>query len=512
MLYHLERDGLMSFPIGGIRRWGVALGMTASLVVGAEVCSAVDGPARVILAAQKPQKKKVAPKKGDDAMSKDEMAPAPAAKSGKPPTASGDGQLSFKKDIAPILVANCAGCHTGNGQGVRNGKLDMATFEKLMAGGKRGKDIVGGDPDASHLVQMIQGNETPKMPPNNGQRGFSEEAATKVETWVKQGAKLDAGLSATDPIASYAATLDDLRKAELSKLSPEERDKVAEATGRERWKKATKVEPEVNQAKGGHFLLLSNLPKERATKLLQVMEAQFTLANKFLSTGRATALLPAEKLSLYVFKDQSSFVEFVRAVENQEVEPGEQARAKLGVETPYLVAVDPANGGEEVSQAPSKKGSRNKKKAEESVGGPERTLAGLLTEQLVSAAANKVGKPPRWVSLGLGAFVASNLEAGSPYYRNLRKETAENFRIGWQVKANEALGGEAKPETLRAIGFSMFEWMAANGSPAVIANFVQIMLEGQGKLDDAIGNCLNMSRQEFLDGSGLWLAERYGRL
>ena len=50
-------------------------------------------------------------------------------------------------------------------QGVRDGKLDMSTFEKLMAGGKRGKDIVGGDPEGSTLVQMIKGEETPKMPP-----------------------------------------------------------------------------------------------------------------------------------------------------------------------------------------------------------------------------------------------------------------------------------------------------------------------------------------------------------
>ena len=104
----------------------------------------------------------------------------------------------------------------------------MTTFEKLMAGGKRGKDIVGGDSDGSTLVRMIKGEETPKMPPNNGQRGFAEEAAGKIEAWVQQGARLDAGVSATDPIASYAASLDDLRKAELSKLSPEERDKLAE--------------------------------------------------------------------------------------------------------------------------------------------------------------------------------------------------------------------------------------------------------------------------------------------
>ena len=510
----------MSVHVGGLGRWSVVLGVTACLVGGVEVISATEKPGRVILSAQQktPQKKKGVAKKGDDAMSKDEMGMGPGGAAAKgapanpaPPVA--DGNLSFKRDVAPILVANCVGCHTGNGAGLRNGKLDMSSFEKLMAGGKRGKDIIGGDAENSTLVKMIKGEETPKMPPNNGQRGFADEAAEKIETWVKQGARLDAGLSATDPFAKYAATIDDLRRAELAKLTPEERDKIIEQAGRDRWKKATKVEPEITTTKGGHFLLVSTLPKERATKLLTTMEAQYKTANNLLSTPKAQALNPTEKLSLYVFKDTVSFVEFVRTNENQEVESGEQARAKLGVESPYIVAVDPAMGGEEAAMGPApKKGARPKKKAEESAGGPERTLAGILTEQLVAAAANKAGKPPRWVSMGLGAFMASQLEPGSPYYKNLRKETAENLRIGWQVKANEALGGEAKSETVRAIGFSLFEWMAANASGPALANFVKTMLEGQGKLDDATGNCLNLNRQEFLDSSSLWLSEKYGRL
>ncbi len=500
----------MSLQIRGLGRWGVVLGMTASLVAGARVLSADDSPGRAKLVAQKSQKKGVA-KKSADAMSKDEMA-KDASKAPAAAAAPTDGMLSFKRDIAPILIANCTGCHSGNGAGLRNGRLDMTTFDKLMAGGKRGKDIIGGDPDESTLVKMIKGEETPKMPPNNGQRGFSDDAAEKIATWVKQGARLDAGVSATDPMSKYAATLEDLRRAELAKMPAEEREKLTEATGLERWKKATKVSPEITTTKNSHYILFSNLPKERATKVLASLDSQFNTINKFLSTPKAPALASGEKISLYVFKDTVAFVEFVRANENQEVESGEQARAKLTVEMPYVVAVDPANGGEEASTAPLKRSSR-KRKTEESVSGPDRTLAAVLTEKLTAAASNKVGKPPLWVSLGFGAFLASKIDSpSSSYYRSLRKETADNFKIGWVAKANEALGGEAKIETVRAIGFGLFEWMGANSSPIVMANFIQVMLEGQGKLDDAIGICLRMTRQEFLDYSGLWLGERYGRL
>jgi len=491
----------MSSKNRGLGRWGLVLGLSASLV---GVAVVVPG-GTAILAAQKTQvkKKTMAGKKGaakktDDGMPKDEAAmPGDAAAAAAP---AADGALSFKRDIAPILVANCIGCHSGTGAGLTRGKLDMTNFEKLMAGGKSGPDIVAGDPDSSHLILRIKGEESPKMPPANGQRGFSSEAAAKLEAWVKSGARLDAGIAKTEPLNKYAAT-----------VAPEQRDKIVEQAGRDRWKKASKDEPEVTV--GSHFLLLSNkLPKARVDKLLKTMEAQFALTNRVLSTGRTPVLGAAEKIGIYVFKDNNAFVEFVRGVENQELEPGEQARAKLNVEAPYLVAVDPAGGAEEVAPSAPRKGARKGKKADDAPAGQTRTLAGLLTEQLVVAAANRAGKPPKWVAFGLGAFFAAQIEPGSPYYRGLRAETAENIRIGWQTKASEALGGEGKLESVRAVGFSLFEWMAANdSSKKSVPNFVQAMLEGQGKLDEAIGNCLNLDRESFLNLSGEWLVERYGR-
>ena len=508
----------MAGKIRAIRRWSVVLGLVAGSTGVAPFESAGDdrpGGGSVLHVVQKQQpKKKATARKGAtpsadtggmDAMTKGEAAP-PKADNATP--AAEGGALSFRRDIAPLLVANCVGCHTGTGSGLARGKLSMASFEKLMAGGKRGKDIVPGDPDASHLVLMIKGEETPKMPPNNGQRGFAEAAQEKIEAWVKAGARLDAGLAATDPFDKYAPTTGDLRKDELAKLKPEERDKVAQQAGLDRWKKATKVVPDFTV--GTHFLGFGNLPGDRMARLLKAMEAQYTLANKLLSSAKGPALSPTEKISLYVFKDQNTFVEFVRTFENQEVEPGETARARFDVESPYLVAVDPANGGEESAGA-FKKGAKKSKKGDDSIGGPERSLLGLMTEQLITATANRAGKPPKWIALGLGAYASSQVEAGSPYYRRLRGETFENVRIGWQPKATDVLGGQASVDTTRAVGFALFEWMSANASVPSMTAFVKIMLEGQGQTDEAITHCLGLSRELFLVTSGEWFAERYGR-
>ena len=48
-----------------------------------------------------------------------------------------NGRLKFSQDIAPILVANCVNCHSGDNVGVRRGKLDLTTFENLMKGSQK---------------------------------------------------------------------------------------------------------------------------------------------------------------------------------------------------------------------------------------------------------------------------------------------------------------------------------------------------------------------------------------
>ena len=171
------------------------------------------------------------------------------------------------------------------------------------------------------------------------------------------------------------------------------------------------------------------------------------------------------------------------------------------------MAVDPAAGGEEAAPAPAAKGARRKKKAEESSGGPERTLAGLLTEQLVAAAANQAGKPPRWVSLGLGAFMASQLEPGSPYYRQApRRDRRERpDRLAAQGQRGPRRRGQGRDHPRRRLLALRVDGRQLARRPT-LANFVHVMLEGQGKLDDAIGNCLNLNREEFLDNSGLWFS------
>lgn len=104
----------------------------------------------------------------------------------KPPDRTSREKLQFSQDIAPILVANCIGCHSGDGVGVKRGKLDLSTFAKLQTGSAAHKVIEPGNPGESPLVQRIKGEgDLPRMPQGNNAK-LTAAAITKIERWVKE--------------------------------------------------------------------------------------------------------------------------------------------------------------------------------------------------------------------------------------------------------------------------------------------------------------------------------------
>ena len=91
----------------------------------------------------------------------------------------------YEKDVEPILINKCAFCHSGN---QKEGKLDMATYETLMKGGKKGKSIVPGKSAESLLIRLCGKTEKPAMPPKSEEPLTPQELAL-IKLWVNQGAK-----------------------------------------------------------------------------------------------------------------------------------------------------------------------------------------------------------------------------------------------------------------------------------------------------------------------------------
>jgi WD40 repeat protein len=91
----------------------------------------------------------------------------------------------YEKDVEPILINKCAFCHSGN---LKEGKLDMGTYDSLMKGGKKGKPIVAGKSDESLFYKLCGKTAKPAMPPKSEEPLTPPELAL-IRLWIDQGAK-----------------------------------------------------------------------------------------------------------------------------------------------------------------------------------------------------------------------------------------------------------------------------------------------------------------------------------
>jgi hypothetical protein len=111
--------------------------------------------------------------------------PATAQQPGKP--------VSFINDVAPILKENCFACHDAK---KKSGKYDMTTVEKILAGGANGEPIAPGKPDRSDFHELMVTSDVRRMPPRDKGEAVPKDKAAVIAQWIKEGAKIDAGLDA----------------------------------------------------------------------------------------------------------------------------------------------------------------------------------------------------------------------------------------------------------------------------------------------------------------------------
>ena len=127
------------------------------------------------------------------------------------PSAKAADGVSFINDVAPIIKERCLACHDSR---KRSGKYEMGTFEKLMAGGTNGEAIVPGKPEESDFHELMLTKDERRMPPRDKGEAVPKEKAELIAKWIKDGAKLDAGL---DPKADLVR---ELRKRWVPPIPP----------------------------------------------------------------------------------------------------------------------------------------------------------------------------------------------------------------------------------------------------------------------------------------------------
>jgi hypothetical protein len=146
------------------------------------------------------------------------VGPAPSPAAGPRPPQVGGATVSFARQVAPILVRSCGGCHVAG----RKGDFQMASYQGLMQSGM----VQRGAGQASRLVEVILTGDMP--------RGGGKVSAADVDVlvrWIDAGAACDApdpaaplgavargGAAAPPPdrAAPVAATVAELRPGEIS--------------------------------------------------------------------------------------------------------------------------------------------------------------------------------------------------------------------------------------------------------------------------------------------------------
>ena len=91
----------------------------------------------------------------------------------------------FESKVRPLLIANCAGCHSETSGRLRGG-LSLDSRERMITGGDTGGVIVPGDPDASLLITAVRYHDPDYEMPPRGPLAPSEVRI--LEDWVRMGA------------------------------------------------------------------------------------------------------------------------------------------------------------------------------------------------------------------------------------------------------------------------------------------------------------------------------------
>lgn len=102
---------------------------------------------------------------------------------------AGAAEVSFSREIAPIVLKRCVGCH---GERVSLGGYRAHTFQAFAKPGvSKQPAVVAGKAAASRLYQLLIAKSAARMPKNDDP--LSAEQIALVRRWIDEGAKFDGG-------------------------------------------------------------------------------------------------------------------------------------------------------------------------------------------------------------------------------------------------------------------------------------------------------------------------------
>ena len=103
-----------------------------------------------------------------------------------------ESKITYDDQVKPILMQRCGNCHNSD---KKSADLDLSNYTNMMQGGASGAVIEPGAASDSYLFQLITHEESPIMPPGEGNK-LPAEQILMVAKWIDAGALENQGSKA----------------------------------------------------------------------------------------------------------------------------------------------------------------------------------------------------------------------------------------------------------------------------------------------------------------------------
>jgi mono/diheme cytochrome c family protein len=349
---------------------------------------------------------------------------APGAKPAEAPkvevmAATGKETVSFSRDIAPVLVKSCTGCH-GTERPREN--FSVSTFARLIAGGDGGPVIAPGKPDDSLLIKKLEGKGGGERMPMN-QPALATDVIAKFRKWIEEGGKFD-GTDQKLDIARIAA----LAKAAGSTHQQLSADRAKQAE--EQWRL---VMPGIkaDQTETDNFLVLGNIGENTLIEIGKAAEAIAPKVGDIFKHPAGTPLVKG-RMTLFVFRQRYDYSEFGKMVEQRDIPSESRGHWRYGGVEAYGALVNPQSG--------------------------DYGMNALVAHQLGGTYIASLGKgTPRWFGEGAGRAAAARIDAKDG---RVQRWDAELPRVLSEMKSSdEFIGGKMPGEDGDIASYSFVKFL-----------------------------------------------------
>ncbi len=395
---------------------------------------------------------------------------APAGNNPNPPPAleaamsTGKETVSFARQIAPILLENCNGCHIDAMQ--TRGGLRMDALAQLLRGGDSGAVIERGKAADSLIVKKLRGESGDRMPAG-GRPPLSEEQIQLISTWINEGATLDDG-TPEQPLRVLAA------KAWAKAATPEQLSERRWTLAQKHWALGSPGAKLTRQTTD-HFEVIgdqSPATLELVGKLAESQVKPITTLTK--AAGKEEPF--RGRVTIFVFPKRYAYSEFGKMIESRGL-PNDWTGhwAYDGVDAYVAIVVSPSEEEESIKHR----------------------LGGLLTSQALA----QLGDVPRWISEGIGRMTVARDAGKTGPAANW--DAAVISALSSIDKPDEFLQGKLPPEQADLIAYGMAKFLFDRSNRRGTERMLRALHEGKA-LKDAVAYGFNATPQQLVTTYAAW--------